>query len=171
MECNRDEATRAKKIAEKKFASKDIAGDGCALDKNKRNEYDQRRFSRLRESAIHRWGSIGSIRTNGFHNFNNNASSKSGARKPLVMGSFNCCSFLTKTRYILDFLQSMQDAVYEYVRVYLNCNLLCPNCHESFLAFETAAPPSNGSSSSHLGLPLSQRQNQISILQIRTCHL
>ncbi|KAF8390658.1 hypothetical protein HHK36_025185 [Tetracentron sinense] len=36
---------------------------------------------------------------------------------------------------------------YEYLRVYLNHNLLCPNCHEPFLAVETPAPPSNGSSS------------------------
>ncbi|OMO60511.1 hypothetical protein CCACVL1_24085 [Corchorus capsularis] len=29
---------------------------------------------------------------------------------------------------------------YEYLRVYLNHNLLCPNCHEPFLALETAPP-------------------------------
>ncbi|XWS34544.1 hypothetical protein CRYUN_Cryun21dG0047800 [Craigia yunnanensis] len=29
---------------------------------------------------------------------------------------------------------------YEYLRVYLNHNLLCPNCHEPFLAVETAPP-------------------------------
>ncbi|KAL4282086.1 hypothetical protein GQ457_03G008830 [Hibiscus cannabinus] len=29
---------------------------------------------------------------------------------------------------------------YEYLRVYLNHNLLCPNCHEAFLAVETAPP-------------------------------
>lgn len=37
---------------------------------------------------------------------------------------------------------------YEYLRVYLNHNLLCPNCHEPFLAVETAPPPSNGSKTS-----------------------
>lgn len=36
---------------------------------------------------------------------------------------------------------------YEYLRVYMNHNLLCPNCHEPFLAIETAAPPSNSSKS------------------------
>ncbi|KAL6011630.1 hypothetical protein ACLOJK_002078 [Asimina triloba] len=33
---------------------------------------------------------------------------------------------------------------YEYLRVYLNHNLLCPNCHKPFLAVETGTP-SNGS--------------------------
>ena len=29
---------------------------------------------------------------------------------------------------------------YEYLRIYLNHTLLCPNCHEPFLAYETPAP-------------------------------
>nr|AEG76902.1 hypothetical protein [Linum usitatissimum] len=33
---------------------------------------------------------------------------------------------------------------YEYLRVYLNHNLLCPNCHEPFIATETAPPSSHG---------------------------
>ncbi|XP_062184214.1 uncharacterized protein LOC133888107 [Phragmites australis] len=36
---------------------------------------------------------------------------------------------------------------YEYLRIYLNHNLLCPNCHHAFLAVETGFP-CNGSSSS-----------------------
>ncbi|CAD6263963.1 unnamed protein product [Miscanthus lutarioriparius] len=36
---------------------------------------------------------------------------------------------------------------YEYLRIYLNHNLLCPNCHHAFLALETGFP-CNGSSSS-----------------------
>jgi curved DNA-binding protein CbpA len=36
---------------------------------------------------------------------------------------------------------------YEYLRVYLNHNLLCPNCHHAFLAVETGFP-CNGTSSS-----------------------
>ncbi|NP_001130345.1 uncharacterized LOC100191440 [Zea mays] len=36
---------------------------------------------------------------------------------------------------------------YEYLRIYLNHNLLCPNCHNAFLAVETGFP-CNGSSSS-----------------------
>ncbi|CAN1258334.1 DnaJ homolog subfamily B member 12 [Linum perenne] len=33
---------------------------------------------------------------------------------------------------------------YEYLRVYLNHNLLCPNCHEPFIATETPPPSSHG---------------------------
>ncbi|GFY88122.1 DNAJ heat shock N-terminal domain-containing protein [Actinidia rufa] len=34
---------------------------------------------------------------------------------------------------------------YEYLRMYLNHNLLCPNCHDPFFAIETPPPTSNGS--------------------------
>ncbi|XP_028052014.1 uncharacterized protein LOC114256549 [Camellia sinensis] len=33
---------------------------------------------------------------------------------------------------------------YEYLRMYLNHNLLCPNCHEPFFTIETAPPSSIG---------------------------
>ncbi|KAF9619345.1 hypothetical protein IFM89_006532 [Coptis chinensis] len=244
MECNRDEATRAKEIAEKKFASKDIAGAkklalkaqnlypgleglphmlatfdvylsaenkiigeldwygilgvnpvadddsirkqykklalmlhpdknksvggdgafkmiseamGVLSDKNKRNEYDQRRFSRLRKVPFTGGAPSVPSGTNGFHNFSNNASSKSGAQKTASRGgpSTAAPSRQRSTFWTACNRCKMQ---YEYVRVYLNCNLLCPNCHEPFLAFETAAPPSNGSSSSAPWPSSQQRQ-------------
>lgn len=37
---------------------------------------------------------------------------------------------------------------YEYLGIYLNRSLLCPNCHVPFMAVETAPPPINGSKSS-----------------------
>ncbi|KAJ3675782.1 hypothetical protein LUZ60_004824 [Juncus effusus] len=39
---------------------------------------------------------------------------------------------------------------YEYLRVYLNHNLLCPNCHNAFMAVETGFPL-NGNSNPGLG--------------------
>ncbi|KAF4396810.1 hypothetical protein CsatB_019174 [Cannabis sativa] len=48
---------------------------------------------------------------------------------------------------------------YEYLRVYLNHNLLCPNCHEPFFAIETPPPPSNGSKSSAAWNFSQQRHN------------
>lgn len=36
---------------------------------------------------------------------------------------------------------------YEYPRMYVNRNLLCPNCHEPFFSFETPPPPAKRESS------------------------
>ncbi|KAL0318024.1 UNVERIFIED_CONTAM: Chaperone protein DnaJ [Sesamum angustifolium] len=45
---------------------------------------------------------------------------------------------------------------YEYLKMYLNHTLLCPNCHEAFMASETA-PPFNYSKASH-PVPRSRQQ-------------
>uniref|UniRef100_A0ACD5U9L9 Uncharacterized protein n=1 Tax=Avena sativa TaxID=4498 RepID=A0ACD5U9L9_AVESA len=47
---------------------------------------------------------------------------------------------------------------YEYLRMYLNHNLLCPNCHHAFMAVETGFP-CNGSSSSFSWSTKQQTQN------------
>ncbi|KAL5213792.1 hypothetical protein ABZP36_002944 [Zizania latifolia] len=47
---------------------------------------------------------------------------------------------------------------YEYLRIYLNHNLLCPNCNHAFLAVETGFP-CNGSSSSFSWSTKQQPQN------------
>ncbi|KQJ82282.1 uncharacterized protein LOC100838049 [Brachypodium distachyon] len=47
---------------------------------------------------------------------------------------------------------------YEYLRIYLNHNLLCPNCHHAFMAVETGFP-CNGSSSSFSWSTKQQPQN------------
>ncbi|XP_057989268.1 uncharacterized protein LOC110649569 isoform X2 [Hevea brasiliensis] len=48
---------------------------------------------------------------------------------------------------------------YEYLRIYLNHNLLCPNCREPFLAVETTPPTSIGSKSSTIWNFSRQRQS------------
>ncbi|XP_037477637.1 uncharacterized protein LOC119354971 [Triticum dicoccoides] len=50
---------------------------------------------------------------------------------------------------------------YEYLRMYLNHNLLCPNCHHAFMAVETGFP-CNGSSSSFSWSTKQQPQNHSS---------
>ncbi|WOL02474.1 hypothetical protein Cni_G11193 [Canna indica] len=45
---------------------------------------------------------------------------------------------------------------YEYLRIYLNHNLLCPNCHQAFLATEIGIPGNAANSS----IPWSAKQNQ-----------
>jgi len=46
---------------------------------------------------------------------------------------------------------------YEYLRIYLNHNLLCPNCHHAFMAVETGFP-SNGTSTSFTWTTKAQQQ-------------
>ncbi|WVZ75309.1 hypothetical protein U9M48_023379 [Paspalum notatum var. saurae] len=46
---------------------------------------------------------------------------------------------------------------YEYLRIYLNHNLLCPNCHHAFVAVETGFP-CNGTSSSFTWTTKTQQQ-------------
>ncbi|KAL6634280.1 hypothetical protein ACP70R_026951 [Stipagrostis hirtigluma subsp. patula] len=48
---------------------------------------------------------------------------------------------------------------YEYLRIYLNHNLLCPNCHHAFMAVETGHPCNGTSSSFSWATDYQQRQN------------
>ncbi|KAM0020165.1 putative DnaJ domain, Chaperone J-domain superfamily [Helianthus debilis subsp. tardiflorus] len=215
MECNRDEAKRAKEIAEIKFSSKDIMGakkfalkaqtlypdlDGISQmiatldiyiaaenktndesdfygilgvspfadddtvrkhyrklalflhpDKNKsigadgafkyiseawsllsdrttRTAYDQRRQITAQN------GGTAPAGQNGFYNFTRSTTAGAKAtsstpkeHKPKTQKTFWTVCHGCKMQY-------------EYLRMYLHQNLLCPNCHEPFLAMETAPP-------------------------------
>ncbi|OAY75649.1 DnaJ subfamily B member 12 [Ananas comosus] len=235
MECNKDEALRAKEIAEKKFVSKDIAGarkfalkaqnlfpglDGVSQmiatldvhlaselkvggekdwysilsvnpsadddtvkkqyrklalqlhpdknksvgaesafqfiseawnvlsDKSKRTLYDHKRnikgfqqktFQTKKESSVPHTA-------NGFYNFVKNTAQKEKAARQQTAGASRTNTVppppnpeppKSNTFWTSCNKCKMQ---YEYLRIYLNHNLLCPNCHEPFLASETAAP-------------------------------
>ncbi|KAJ6846024.1 uncharacterized protein M6B38_278275 [Iris pallida] len=226
MECNRDEALRAKEIAERKFTTKDVAGakkfalkaqnlfpelegisqmiatldiylasevkingesDWYAIlslnaladdetvkkqyrklalqlhpdknksigaegafkliseawsvlsDKSRKMAYDQKRSvkgSQQRESHHRKKHSVPNNSNNGFFDFANNATLKSKSQKSSTASVST--TFWTSCNRC-----KMQ---YEYLRVYLNHNLLCPNCHEAFLAVETGLPM-NGATS------------------------
>ncbi|XP_010249039.1 PREDICTED: uncharacterized protein LOC104591743 [Nelumbo nucifera] len=250
MECNKDEATRAKEIAERKFTAKDIAGakkfalkaqnlypgldglpqmlatldvyisaenkisgeadwygilgvnpladdetvkkqyrklalmlhpdknksvgaDGAfkliseawslLSDKAKRTAYDQKRNSKGFQQKVPPSGGVPPAPpgANGFYNFTNNTTSnakppKSGTRVGTASAPASSHPSKPNTFWTACHRCKMQ---YEYLRVYLNHNLLCPNCHEPFLAVETAPPPSNGSNSSTPWSFSQQRQN------------
>ncbi|KAK3223671.1 hypothetical protein Dsin_010696 [Dipteronia sinensis] len=234
MECNKDEATRAKEIAEKKFTAKDIAGakkfamkaqnlypglegipqmlatldvyisaenkvngesdwygilgvnpqaddetvrkqyrklalmlhpdknksigaegafkfisEAWSLlsDKARRGAYDQKRNGKVfQKVSAASGGTSASPGTNGFYNFTK-PSAKAPKSTPRAGHSSNAASShksKPNTFWTVCHRCKMQ---YEYLRVYLNHNLLCPNCHEPFLAVETAPPPSNSSKS------------------------
>lgn len=239
MDCNKDEAARAKEIAEKKFLARDIAGakkfalkaqnlfpgldglpqmlatldvhissenkvngeadwygildvnpladddmvrkqyrklalmlhpdknksigaDGAfklisqawslLSDKTKRIAYDQKRNVKAGQKNVQppTEGPSSSTATNGFYSFtksratsmkaNKNStrtgpsSSPGSAHKPKPSTFWTVCHGC-KTQY-------------EYLRIYLNHNLLCPNCHEPFFAVETPPPPPSNSSKS-----------------------
>ncbi|EMS47358.1 Chaperone protein DnaJ [Triticum urartu] len=68
----------------------------------------------------------------------------------------------TSRKAIYDQKRSDHSVVnYEYLRMYLNHNLLCPNCHHAFMAVETGFP-CNGSSSSFSWSTKQQPQNHSS---------
>ncbi|KAG1330943.1 hypothetical protein COCNU_02G009110 [Cocos nucifera] len=253
MECNKDEALRAKEIAEKKFMEKDIAGakkfalkaqnlfpllegisqliatldvylasevkvhgekDWYAImcinvsaddetlkkqyrklalqlhpdknksvgaegafqliseawsvlsDKTKRLLYDQKRNVK----GFQQKTSLGNKDSNGFYNFANSATSKARAPKgtsgpartpppppppppspPPPPRPSKPNTFWTSCNRC-----KMQ---YEYLRVYLNHNLLCPNCREPFLASETGFPTNGPNSSASWSASQQRQQN------------
>ncbi|XP_071690886.1 uncharacterized protein [Rutidosis leptorrhynchoides] len=219
MECNRDEAKRAKEIAESKFSTKDINGakkfalkaqslypelDGISQmlatldiyiaaenkingesdfygilgvnpladddtvrkyyrklalflhpdknksvgadgafkyiseawsllsDKTKRSAYDQRRNTKAyKQNTTTQYGG-----QNGFYNFSRSTKGAAKDRGTTSTGPTDKPK-MQKTFWTVCHGCKMQ---YEYLRMYLHQNLLCPNCHEPFLAMETAAP-------------------------------
>lgn len=242
MECNRDEAIRAKEIAEKKFTEKDIMGakkfaikaqslypglDGIqhmlatldvytsaenrvsgdadwyrilgvnpkandetvrkhyrklALmlhpdknksigaegafklvseawsllsDKSKRLAYDQKRNARVSQQKVpHASGCpTAPSGSNGFSNFTKSSNTNTHARAQkntatkagTSSGPSSSHKKKSPTFWTVCHRCKMQ---YEYLRMYLNHNLLCPNCHDPFFAIETPPPTLNGSKAS-----------------------
>ncbi|XP_022725647.1 uncharacterized protein LOC111282027 [Durio zibethinus] len=126
-------------------------------DKAKRVAYDQKRGVKVtRKVSTPSGGSTASKAANGFYNVTKTTTSsmktsKSNPRaaqssnsagrssNPAGQSSNPASSHMPKpnTFWTICHQCKMQ---YEYLRVYLNHNLLCPNCHEPFLAVETAPP-------------------------------
>ncbi|KAM3324113.1 hypothetical protein P3S67_005264 [Capsicum chacoense] len=115
-------------------------------DKTKKTAYDTRNMNALQQRVQAEIADSSQQSTqNGFHKFAKNAASR--VRPPKCSTSKKSSSFGTKERgtfWTVCYRCKMQ---YEYMRMYLNHNLLCPNCHEAFFAVETT-PPSNGSKKS-----------------------
>ncbi|CAK9144320.1 unnamed protein product [Ilex paraguariensis] len=250
MECNRDEAVRAKEIAEKKFRTKDISGakkfaikaqtlypglEGISQmlatldvyvsaenlvngeadrygmlgvdpladedtlrkhyrklalmlhpdknkcigaegafkliseawsvlsDKAKRSAYDQKRNCGISQKRVQppTRGSSAPAGQNGFCNF---AKSKaSHTRVPKGNTTKGSAAPVAESRKQKNSsfwtICNRCKMRYEYLRMYLNHNLLCPNCNEPFLAVEIEPPTSNGSKFSIKGNYSQQRQN------------
>ncbi|XP_021899733.1 uncharacterized protein LOC110816031 [Carica papaya] len=234
MECNKDEATRAKEIAEKKFIAKDIVGarkfalkaqnlypglDGISpllatldihlsatnkingevdwysilgvspqaddeavrkqyrklalmlhpdknkaigadgafkyiseawsvlSDKSRRVAYDQRRKNKVFNKVPNSSGvSSMSTSANNFKHFPKGSTSNVRVPKSTSRASHSttpASSHKPKPSTFWTVCHSCK-MQYEYLRVYLHHNLLCPNCHEPFLAVEIPPPTING---------------------------
>ncbi|XP_057473083.1 uncharacterized protein LOC130761580 [Actinidia eriantha] len=113
-------------------------------DKSKRLAYNQRRGSRgFQKIPTKTGGKSAPPNANGFHNFPTSATSNVKTQNNTARvhpTSVRPPSYpRTDTFWTICNRCKMH---YEYLRVYLNHTLLCPNCHVAFLASETA-PPSN----------------------------
>ncbi|CAL5338130.1 hypothetical protein CsSME_00021607 [Camellia sinensis var. sinensis] len=252
MECNRDEAVRAKQIAEKKFMAKDILGakkftikaqtlypslegiqhmlatldvyiaaenringeedrygilgvnplanedtirkhyrklalmlhpdknksigaDGAfkliseawslLSDKAKRLAYDQKRNVKGFQQKVPpaSAGTSAPPRSNGFNNFTKSTTPhvrvpKGNTTKAAGASHGPPPSHKQKPRTFWTVCHRCK-MQYEYLRMYLNHNLLCPNCHEPFFAVETAPPSSKGYKASTQSNHSQQQQN------------
>ncbi|XVE85349.1 hypothetical protein DITRI_Ditri17bG0083900 [Diplodiscus trichospermus] len=126
-------------------------------DKAKRVAYDKKRGGKVMQKvSTHSGGSAASKEANGFCNISKTTNSSAKTSKnntraaqssmpaarssnPAGQSSKPASSHKPKsnTFWTVCHRCKMQ---YEYLRVYLNHNLLCPNCHEPFLAVETPPP-------------------------------
>ncbi|KAI3696433.1 hypothetical protein L1987_79448 [Smallanthus sonchifolius] len=100
-------------------------------DKTKRSAYDQRWKITTQNGGTSAAPPAGQ---NGFYNFTR--STTAGA-KGTSSNPKDHKQKIQKTFWTVCHGCKMQ---YEYLRMYLHQNLLCPNCHEPFLAMETAPP-------------------------------
>ncbi|KAJ6801424.1 uncharacterized protein M6B38_197820 [Iris pallida] len=118
-------------------------------DKTRKMAYDQLRSVKISQQRVSHHKRKHSVpnTNNGYYNFATNATSKTKTQKSSTASVSS--TFWTSCNRC-----KMQ---YEYLRVYLNHNLLCPNCHEAFLAVETGFPM-NGATSNFSWTAPQQRQ-------------
>ncbi|GAV66218.1 DnaJ domain-containing protein/DUF3444 domain-containing protein [Cephalotus follicularis] len=107
-------------------------------DRAKRLVYNQKLNSRGFQQNVPTQSGLSSAppTTNGFHNCSTNVTSN--ARMHTQMGPTSVRSPKPDTFWTICNKCKTQ---YEYLKIYLNQTLLCPNCHEAFLALEKAPPP------------------------------
>ncbi|KAL5552623.1 hypothetical protein UlMin_040024 [Ulmus minor] len=116
-------------------------------DKSKRASYDQKRNDKMFQKVSKATGgSSTSTGVNGHKSTKSttpgNKAPKSTARAAAHSSTPPAPSHKPKQNTFWTVCHNCK-MQYEYLRVYINHNLLCPNCHEPFMARETAPPPSN----------------------------
>ncbi|XP_009768352.1 uncharacterized protein LOC107831689 [Nicotiana tabacum] len=126
-------------------------------DKSKRLAYNQRRSSRgfQQKAPVHSGGASAPPR-NGFHNFPSRPNSGPKTHKNASRTSSSSVNSSSNQRSDTFWTICHRCKMhYEYLKIYLNHTLLCPNCHEAFLATETS-PPFNYNKSSNSTRPWHQ---------------
>ncbi|KAG6503438.1 hypothetical protein ZIOFF_035751 [Zingiber officinale] len=120
-------------------------------DKDKKMTFDQMRNDNgfcNKSSRLHGGNSVKNT-ANGLYSFSNTTTSSKRARKSKTAAPsaapqahpVNLNTFWTSC--------SRCRMQYEYLRIYLNHNLLCPNCHQAFMAIEIGIPGNAADSSLH----------------------
>ena len=127
-------------------------------EKGSRFLYDQRRQFRILSASVSDRKSTMSSGQNGFHNlFNRNDShgrDYKGAAYPRPSSASPCPikpTFWT--------MCGACKTYFEYLRNYLENNLVCPNCREPFRAFEMPPPPIEGHTASQSWASYMQQRN------------
>ncbi|XP_022979434.1 uncharacterized protein LOC111479157 [Cucurbita maxima] len=114
-------------------------------DKARRVVYDQKRNVRVNKTVSTSRGSSSSqAGRNGFYNFTKSATTSNMKRQKSASRPDYASASSQKPKLTFWTVCHRCKMQYEYLRVYLHHNLVCPNCHEPFFAIETPPPPSNG---------------------------
>ncbi|EXB72448.1 Curved DNA-binding protein [Morus notabilis] len=110
-------------------------------DKGKRLAYNQRRNLRGFQQKVQTktGGQSAAPNSNGFQQFTNNGTSNVRTQQSNKRPGFTSIPSLKKTDTFWTICNRCRTH-YEYLRIYLNHTLLCPNCHEAFMALEKDPP-------------------------------
>ncbi|KAK2444262.1 hypothetical protein QL285_015302 [Trifolium repens] len=112
-------------------------------DKTKRLEYNQKRsLKTFQHTTPNRAGHPSNVPTsNGYYHFKKNATSNARTGNNQSRAPSASVPPPQKKAETFWTLCNKCRTHYEYLRVYLNHTLLCPNCNEAFVAVERGPPP------------------------------
>ncbi|KAF7830678.1 DnaJ-like subfamily B member 12 [Senna tora] len=112
-------------------------------DKTKRLEYNQKRSVKgFQQKTPNHGGSQSEVpSSNGFYNFNKNVTSNMRTGNSNAQARHTSAPRPQKKADTFWTICNRCRTHYEYLRIYLNHRLLCPNCNEAFLAIEKDPPP------------------------------
>lgn len=111
-------------------------------DKAKKAAYDEKRNTKAQKGSTIFGGSSAKTGANGAYNVKKKTTSSAKTQKNTAKEHPSSSTKKSKPTFWTTCHRCKMQ--YEYLRVYLNLKLLCPNCHEAFLAVETDPPPASG---------------------------